>query len=356
MGVVAQGNDVVVATLERWLRFAREGEVNFVALVVCQAPDIHGCDFAGVVNMQPVALDGFALLLADLDRAAQARAVPAADPALGADYACFNMASGPAGYDAVTALIDAEMTRIREGAPAPLKVHFWMGSDGNAGLDRGARRNLFDYVVRPALGLVGAIETDKVGRSKSFWATRDIADACRAGERVPVIHGQTLRLPQAPVTITLREAEEWPHRNSNMRAWLKFAELLKSRGERVIFVRDTHKADEPLGDWPTAPPASRSLPHRMALYQSAKANLFVSNGPAVLGIFGDRPWLQFIEIMDDDHPYPVNTAKFWRENQGIAVGEQWPWARADQRIVWAKDDYETIVAAWDDLMAVRRAA
>lgn len=349
MSVVVQSNDLVVAVLEKWLARAREGEMNFVALVICESPNVYGCDHAGNSQMAPLAIEGFDLLRADLEQAVRATMAPDPDPALGADYVTYNLAAGSAGYDVVPWLADAVMTMRRAGLPGPLKVNFWLGTADAPPLE-GDRLKLFRHVMRPALALFGAIETKKIGHAKMFFSTRDVTEASRAGEEVPLLKARPLPLGcQPPVTITLREAESWPHRNSNMPAWLAFAELLSDRGETVIFVRDTHKAHEPLGNWPTSPMASRELPYRMSLYQSAKANLFVSNGPAVLGIFGDRPYLQFIEIMADDHPYPVNTEKFWREHQGIAVGEQWPWARPDQRIVWKKDEYDTIVEAWDNL-------
>ena len=57
-----------------------------------------------------------------------------------------------------------------------------------------------------------------------------------------------------------------------------------------------------------------------------------------------------------DHPYLYNTGEFWREKNGIAPGEQYPWSRPDQRIVWERDTYENISKAWGDLQGQLLAA
>jgi len=84
-------------------------------------------------------------------------------------------------------------------------------------------------------------------------------------------------------------------------------------------------------------------------------NLFVSNGPCTLGWFAEWPWMTFVKIEADDHEYASNTTKFWRENF-VPVGEQFPWSKRDQRIVWSDDSYENLVRAWYDLEVIRAAA
>ena len=352
-----QGNPECVAMLRKWLWAAERGSINFAAVVVCQAPDVIGFDFAGVTYTEEMALEAIGLLAVEIDGMIGERTPPEPEAGLDASYVTYNVTGGATGYDIITWLIDAEMTRIRAGAPAPLKVHFWMGKDGTGGLNTGTRRQQFDNIVKPALALIGAVETDRIGACKNFYASRDIVAASRAGEKVPSLQAPRgiWRGSRGHVTITLREIDFWPHRNSNLKAWLMFALDLQRKGEHVIFVRDTARADDALegltGIEDTDPVASKDLLHRMVLYCMAKCNLFVSNGPGALAVFSDRPYLQFIEPTDDSHPYVANTRKFWREQQGIEVGEQWPWARPDQRIVWAKDDYETIVQAWETYIA-----
>jgi hypothetical protein len=244
------------------------------------------------------------------------------------------------------------MTRIAERAPAPLKVCFWFGRDGKSGLDDPWRRQMFENVMRPALALIGAVEdpTAADGRNRMEFGFRDVVSRARQGAIVPRFRATT-KNPIASadyVTITLREAEQWPHRNSNMQAWVRFAYYLENHGERVIFVRDTMQARNKLGSLEICPDASLDLRARASLYQDAKMNYFVSNGPATLAFFSDWPWTMFLKMEPDGHAYAPNTPSFWREQFGMEVGEQFPWARSDQRIVWAGDDYENLISAWSN--------
>jgi len=346
--VQVPGNEQVVKAMTMWLELARQGRVNCAAVVMIQPPDVI-CDFGGNANMLEGPLRGGIAGLSEAVNAQVAgRAVPPPNEA-GADYVTYNFTNGPASYDVFPWLIEAEMRRIREGGPAPLKVHWWMGND-NGGLDGGGlRKQIFENVMRPALALVGAVETDRIGYCPDRFTSIGVVMAAKAGEAVP-----KLRVPEDArfagrgyVTITLREMKGYDHRNSNMGAWLKFARYLKGRGERVIFIRDTAKADERLPGFETNAQAARDLYHRLALYESAKCNLFTTNGPTLLGVYGDRPYLIFLKLVPEDHPCYADRASFLLSAHGLAVGDQYPWAAPDQRLVWAKDDYDEIVRAWE---------
>src|SRR4029077_2544614 len=88
-----------------------------------------------------------------------------------------------------------------------------------------------------------------------------------------------------------------------------------------------------------------SLQDRMSLYDGAKCNLFVANGPATLAWFSDAPWLMFGKPDPNDHYFP-NTPDGWKNFTGLDVGEQFPWARPDQRIVWEADRLDVLKQAW----------
>src|SRR6185369_14877560 len=122
---------------------------------------------------------------------------------------------------------------------------------------------------------------------------------------------------------------------------LKFAQYLEEKGERVIFVRDTDHAAEKLPGYQIYPAAAKNVQTRLALYERAKANLFVSNGPMVLSLFGSRPWLLFVET-DPMSVFFPETPQWWYQWQGIH-NEQFPWSKPDQRIVWKRDNFENIV-------------
>lgn len=359
----AYGNAEVVQLLEIWLSRAREGKICHATITVCQLPNLMACDFAGVADMDfaiPYALDTLKLKLGERHRI-DSGPVP---KNLTADYVCYNLGSCPTSFDFLTWLIEAEMTRIREGSPSPLKVAFARGQDGKAGLNTDHGRQMFGGVMRPLLGLIGAIEDQKAigGRRNEWYVLKGIVEASRNGEAVPKLKPSIEAvktvgslLEGSPVTITFREQETWKHRNSNIEAWLKFSDYLESHGEQVIFVRDTAKAGEPLLGKQTFPLASMNLDVRMALYERAKCNLFIPTGPWNLAIFGTRPWLAFNAVSDED-PYICNRPKFWSESQGISVGEQFPWSSENQRIIWEADEYEVLRKAWDDLWRVPKSS
>ncbi len=282
-----------------------------------------------------------------------------------ADRVCYNVPLSPMSFDFICWLVDAEMNRRAEGAPAPLKVAFWFGRDGKTGLVDPYRRQIFDHVVRPMLALVDAVEDETAvdGRYNPFFSPREIVDKARGGQEVPRLHAPADKLKatrqywwrRPPITITLREAPHYTYRNSNFDAWLRFAHDLKAQGEEVVFVRDTARAHDAVDGFEIFSAASIDLHWRMALYQTAKMNFFTSNGPGALGHFSDFPWLMFIEPQTDDYAYEPNTPAFWRDNMGIEMGEQFPWWRPrDQRIIWKTDDYANLVEAWEEFIQPAR--
>jgi hypothetical protein len=354
----ASGNPEVVAMLKTWLKEARRGQINYCGLFVVQKPNQVACDFAGAVEMEQCTPAGIEGLKAKIGQSIRDRQPPPRDLTLGADYVCYRPYQQPSNFDFTSWLVQREMERAREGAPAPLRVAFW----SPPGLD--FKRKMLDPVVRAMVPLLGAIEDDaaKHGRLAPLDAGyANIVTAARAGEEVPKFTApgaartavrDFLGYNPPVVTITLRETEHDLSRNSDTSAWLALARRIQSDGYRVIFVRDTARAKEPLGGFETMSTASLMLDIRLALYEFAKLNFFVSNGPVSLAFFSDVPWRAFIAV-SEDNPLSVSTPTWWQHHHGILPGEQFPWSGPDQRIVWARDNYENIVSAWDGFLSVR---
>lgn len=351
------GNAEVVELFKMWLAKAQKGKICHATVTTCELPNLMACDFAGSSEMEfavTYALDMLKLKLGE--RARMGKGPPA--KATTADYACYNVGACPVSYDFVAWLIEAEMTRIREGAPSPLRIAFAMGQDGQTGLNTNYRREMFAGVVRPLLKMLGAVEDQSAmgGRNNEWYVLKNVTAAARQGETVPLFKPSAEAMStvsqylegHAPVTITLRESTVLNHRNSNLDAWLRLSDYLESQGEAVIFVRDTAKAGEPIKNKMTFPMASLNLDARLALYEQSKVNLFVANGPWYMALFGSRPWLMFAQSEEDD-PYQCNRPSFWRDSQGVSKGEQFPWSKTDQRIVWEADTYENILKAWEKL-------
>ncbi len=339
-------NPAVIELLELYLETAKKQAFDHVAIGMTGYPNIAACDHAGDVALELAMRDTLSVLRGKVQKSIDNWTLPPQDEKLDASFVRYNVMNGPLGFDFINWLVEAEMIRVREGAPFPLKVGFWLGHQKEISP---VRLHWLNNVFRPALAFIGAVEDNVVairGRCKEVYVMRDIVKACKAGERVPIFTtGAECPYPHA-VTITLREAAHDPYRNSNLEAWLKYADKLQRRQkQKVVIVRDTAKANEPLKGFTTYPQASKSLSHRLTLYEGAKCNFFVQNGPVGLAFYTKRPWLQFEGLQANS----VFSGEWWPAAHGIAPGEQFPWSTESQRIVWAPDAYENIVSAWENL-------
>jgi hypothetical protein len=162
--------------------------------------------------------------------------------------------------------------------------------------------------------------------------------------------GATLRAPcpvaeKGFVTITLRECEHWPERNSDKEEWIDAAGEIQRSGFKVLFVRDSLQAHTPIGGFRTIPQASTGIVARANLYASAFCNLFVSSGPAWLAIGLGAPCLIFRPINDESNNPAARSSHFFAS--GIDRGGQVPGALETQRLVWESDDRHSIVAAFE---------
>jgi hypothetical protein len=330
----------VIQLLETYLDAARKHPIGHIAIAAVGYPNIIACDFAGDVALESTEIEAADYLLGRLHKSVADWAPPTHDATLDHSYVCYNLRSGPQGYDFIIWLVDQEMKRQRAGAPAPLKVGFWFGKSGRiADLTRMWLENLF----RPALKLVGAVEDDKAvfGHRRYVYVPKEIVKAAKEGQPTPVFRASVPAPFPGAVTITLRETSHDAARNSNFAAWEEFADHLKGQGEQVVFVRDTEKAHEPIYGFQTCPAASVDLDSRVALYEGAKINLFVANGPSCLAEFGKRPLLKVCKT--------AAFARLWAQAMGIDEGEQFPWSLPTQRMIWKEDTFENLVQAWNEL-------
>lgn len=269
-------------------------------------------------------------------------------------HAVYDLGEQPSSWDFVHWLALADMDRRQAGITEPLKVSFIPGPNNgfrNDDLPQAieSRKAIFENVIKPAVSLIGGEIVEGTGRRYPYMM-RPVVEAYKAGLDVPRFTPKPSDIRAVdrflagcrPIVITLREASHWPSRNSNLDAWLKFAQWVD---EPVVFVRDTEKANDPL-PFQTYPEASRDIGIRCALYERAQANLMVMNGPIGLCIYGRAPFIAFKPFVDD---YTAGTPEWWVENIGVAPGGNYPWALPGQKIAWCDDTFENIKSAWADL-------
>jgi hypothetical protein len=175
--------------------------------------------------------------------------------------------------------------------PEPMRAKKYPAEEG--------RRRFRNYIQPgPALSdLPSRIGCDGDGKIGSVQLYDIAADLARLGRELPRMHSV---LPPAAVkyTVTIRETGHNRHKNSDRELWLRFGQEI---GARII---EDH-AREPIG-----------LYERIALYAGARMNFGVPNGPMGMLYFTDYPFRIFCHR--------------------IAVGEQVPWFRPQQRLVWQK--------------------
>jgi len=148
------------------------------------------------------------------------------------------------------------------------------------------------------------------------------------------------------VTMTLREAEHWPERNSRTAEWMEAALRLRAEGVNVVLVRDAAKKHV-ASSLPEVPDASTDLNVRAVLYAQADLNMFVNNGPAWFCMALDAPTVVLKPITETScsaHTYKA-MAHF-----GIHKDKQMAGAPPHQRLVWQDDTADNIVAAAHDFL------
>ncbi len=133
------------------------------------------------------------------------------------------------------------------------------------------------------------------------------------------------------VTLTTRSQANSTERNSSIDEWTKMEKWLAPRFE-VVRLRDTAVGLAcDTGPWALLDPDLR-----LALYERAQMNLIGNNGPSTLLKFSAAPYLSFGEAPTkqwEDH---------CRKFCNMEPGEQVPWARPDQRMVYQPDRFEVM--------------
>ncbi len=150
------------------------------------------------------------------------------------------------------------------------------------------------------------------------------------------------------VTITLRNTGWWVERSSDLTQWLVVANDLERAGYRVVFVPDGTRADDPVDVFETDPQAAREVIARAALYSAAVLNIGVSNGPLWLCWFMGLPTLICKLINENEPSAGVNNFR----RMGLAPGMQPRHARPGQRLLWASDRAEILLANTWELLDV----
>jgi hypothetical protein len=230
---------------------------------------------------------------------------------------------------------------------------------------KGAGHALFlNNVIRPLMKMFGVKETKEKQGKVCYGMFYNTAGMTRYYEtfgllpfpwRVDTEAEQWAESYRGAVVITLRHCNHFPERNSNLPEWLKAAEAIRNRGERVVFVPDTAVPNPPVNDFECLPEASVDLEKRAALYAVAQANLFICNGPATLCTCTRHiPYLVIVTkaAVDQFEASDVipNTVPedMWKMWLGFYKGEEGPNYKGSQQLwLWDEDTCDVIVKGYD---------
>jgi len=272
--------------------------------------------------------------------------------------AFYDLEHGPVSYDFVTWLIRAR------AAAGTGKLHVvivpkdgglggfsrnWGGHDAAAALWR------LWHIVVASCPLAGATVTVAPTRAAAeamksgacWWPEGKahfmgpLVEDARRGTRPPLLRATEAarryvdaflgsRCSRTLITLTLRRQETDPGRNTDPTEWGKFAGWLQAKGHEAIVLDDTHEALKSGRGYFELDPDLR-----LALYERANMNCIGNNGPQELLKFSLAPFLLFAQALD-------GWAEHFRKYFSLQPGEQLPWARADQRLIYAPATFEVM--------------
>jgi hypothetical protein len=152
------------------------------------------------------------------------------------------------------------------------------------------------------------------------------------------------------VTITLREYDLMPERNSSLKDWAKFAHSLDKNYYFPVILRDTGKDFTPLPvelkGLTIFHEAVWNVELRAALYELSYINMYVNNGPGCLLVMNKKTRYITIKLITESI---VGTSTEYYKSMGMNYGESLPWATKFQKYVWEDDTYEVIKREFDEM-------
>ena len=211
------GNPQIVEFLKHYVQEAEKNPYDSIAITMVGKTGIPYGGHGGHITLQYLLLEAVTNIGGQLRQSMENWMLPPRNPVLDASYFVYSMLTCPLGFDFLVWLMNAEMTRRRFRATGPLKVCFWEGRNPDAIPQRENRQGYLDNIFRPLLKLFGGVEVaDPHGWYKESYVIKDAVVAFKDGEDIPKLKATKPSKFPGHITITLREAEHWPERNSNI--------------------------------------------------------------------------------------------------------------------------------------------
>lgn len=298
-------------------------------------------------------------------------------------YAFYDLEASPATFDIVTFLILAEIARQKTGCEY-LNVVIVPGSHSeglryDCSVDSEKQR--INNILVPCCSLLpsckGAVtvcstrqqaQTVRTNLAKYVFPARyspkvpqakfslkNLFDFVAEGYKIPSIQAGSLECNRIDnwitriaggkkvISITLREASYEQDRNSDLKAWGRFARSLNGENYFPVVIRDLEKVFEPLppelDGLTVLPEFSLELRLRAALYEKSYINFFVNSGPANLCYMNSKTRCLVFKMLVPSCPWATEDYFY---KIGLLPGSQYPTSTPFQRTVWADDTFEVI--------------
>lgn len=272
--------------------------------------------------------------------------------------ACYDLGVSPPTYDFLSFLIEAERYRRANGfdlidiifQPGPMhgfrddelppdvetrKGMLWRVCVGMARLLPSVRN--ID-IKQTRWNVTGDVfpEGYEEQRPKSHYATGFLKNGEPILKASETARRQiAMRFSKPYATISLREAQYWPDRNSNREEWAKVADWLSANGIQPVIVPDTNGPG--FDGHEEFTPASFDVDLKAALFEGAVINLGVLNGPMSLCAFLECRYLIFKIVVESA---PASSTAFLTAhgfNEGDGFG-------GNGKLIWKEDTALNIIA------------
>jgi|TARA_B110000967_G_scaffold190223_1_gene214719 hypothetical protein len=140
------------------------------------------------------------------------------------------------------------------------------------------------------------------------------------------------------ITITLRNSEYQPKRNSNLEEWYKVYQAIKKTRFRPIVIpcfEDCMKNKSYAKyDWEVWEPGCTEIDLRLALYEKSHDNLCINNGTSTVLIYSNCKYHMFKLLTDG---YPTTKPEFLMQEYTFEMGESPIFSSINQHFIWEDD-------------------
>lgn len=154
------------------------------------------------------------------------------------------------------------------------------------------------------------------------------------------------------ITITLRDYDFMKERNSNISAWVEFAQRLDATKFFPVFILDTERTldliPEEIEGFEIFREASWNVPLRMSIYETSYLNLGVNNGPMFMCALNRHTRLLIFKLITASVPQATEQLI---ASLGFEIGGQLPFSTPFQKLVWDNDSRPIIEREFHAMVA-----